>query len=408
MKRPGIVLGSLVLCAALRKGRFGMSCRYLTLSGAMGVAALLCVPSPALAQTDLGPSLRPFAVLGASTVTCTGTSVITGDLGVSPGTAVTGFPAPCTVGTIHGGDATAAAAKVDLTTAFTTLGSLTCGRDLTGADLGGLTLTPGVYCFSSSAQLTGTLTLDAQGIPGAVWVFQIGSTLTTASASSVVFINGGNPCSAYWRVGSSATLGTGTSFAGNILAQASITLTTGADVIGRALALTAAVTLDTNDVSSAACAAPAPWAPPDTPTHAAAGAGGTYPAGTSFSGIAVTGLQVGFGAEISPDGTGAGEFTVVLLGVSAIPGETRPITIEGQITGGVRNALSVAVVSGTASVDLGDGLPPAPGIPFVATLVRDPATAQGTVGLKIGSTELPTATLNEGSLSIQTAAPEPP
>jgi hypothetical protein len=408
MKRPGIVLSSLVLGAELRKGRFGMNCRYLTLSGAMGVAALLYGPSPALAQEYLGPSLRPFAVLGASTVTCTGASVITGDLGVSPGTAVTGFPAPCTVtGTIHGGNATAAAAHVDLTTAFTTLGALPCGLDLTGTDLGGLTLTPGVYCFSSSAQLTGTLTLDAQGSPSAEWVFQIGSTLTTASGSSVVFIGSGNPCGAQWRVGSSATLGTGTSFAGNILAQASITLTTGADVIGRALALTAAVTLDTNDVSSATCVAP-PWAPPATEaTHVAAGAGGTYPEGTSFSGIAVRGLELAFGSETSPDGTGAGEFTVVLLGVSAIPGETQPITIEGQITGGTRNAINVAVVSGTASLDLGDGLPPVPGIPFVATLVRDPATAQGTVGLVIGSTELPTATLNEGRLSIQTDPPEP-
>jgi type VI secretion system secreted protein VgrG len=386
-----------------------MNGRYLTLSGALGVAALLYGPSPALAQAYLGPNLGPFAVLGASTVTCTGVSLITGDLGVSPGTAVTGFPAPCAdTGTIHGGNAAAAAAKVDLTAAFATLGAKPCTGDLTGTDLGGLTLTPGVYCFSSSAQLTGILTLDAQGSPSAEWVFKMGSTLTTASASSVVFINGGNPCGAQWLVGSSATLGTGTSFAGNILAQASITMTTGTDLIGRALALTAAVTLDTNDVSSATCVAPPPYtAPTVLATYVAGGAGATYPDGTSFSGITVRGAELAFGSEMSPDGTGAGEFTIVLLGVPPIPGETQPITIEGQITGGTRNAINIAVISGTASVDLGDGMPPAAGIPIVATLVRDPATAQGTVGLKIGATELPTATLNEGSLSIQTAAPEP-
>lgn len=245
-----------------------MKWKYLTLSGAVGFAVLLYGPSPALAQGYLGGNLRPFAILGGSTVTCTGTSVITGDLGVSPDSAVTGFP-PCTVtGTIHAGNATAAAAQVDLTTAFTTLGTLPCGLDLTGTDLGGLTLTSGVYCFSSSAQLTGPLTLDAQGNPNAVWVFQIGSTLTTASGSSVVFINGGNPCATQWRVGSSATLGTGTSFAGNILAQASITLTTGANLTGRALARTGAVTLDTNNVSFAGCGAGggAGGAPPPFPT----------------------------------------------------------------------------------------------------------------------------------------------
>ena len=120
---------------------------------------------------------------------------------------------------------------------------------MTGIDLGGLTLTPGVYCFSSSAQLTGTLTLNALGNPGAVWVFQIGSTLTTASGSSVVFINGGQPCGAFWQVGSSATLGTTTTFSGNILALASITLNTGATSAGGLFARTGAVTLDTNVVS---------------------------------------------------------------------------------------------------------------------------------------------------------------
>ena len=251
--------------------------KCVCLLASAGLAALFCLalPSPAQAQGFLGPNVRPFVVLAGSTVTCTGPGTVTGDVGLSPGTSVTGFP-PCLVvgGTIHAADATAATAQVDLTTAFTTLGALPCGLDLTGTNLGGLTLTQGVYCFSTSAQLTGTLTLNAQGNPNAVWVFRIGSSLTTASGSSVVFINGGNACAAEWQVGASATLGTGTSFAGNILAQSSITLNTNANLLGRALARTGAVTLDSNNIAAfAACAAggggggaPPPFPPPGVPT----------------------------------------------------------------------------------------------------------------------------------------------
>ena len=150
--------------------------------------------SPAAAQTapSLGAAQR-FAVLGASTVTNTGASVITGDLGVSPGTAVTGFPPGLVAsGTIHSADAAALAAQDAVTAAYNSLVGQACTQDLTGQDLGGQTLTAGVYCFSSSAQLTGTLTLDAQGNANAVFIFKMGSTLTTASASSVVLINGGS------------------------------------------------------------------------------------------------------------------------------------------------------------------------------------------------------------------------
>jgi subtilisin family serine protease len=208
--------------------------------------------SPAAAQTapPLG-SAQSFAVLGASTITNTGSSVITGDLGVSPGTAVTGFPPGLVVsGAIHSADAATLAAQNAATIAYSSLVGQACTQDMTGHDLGGQTLTAGVYCFSSSAQLTGTLTLDAQDNAGAVFVFQMGSTLTTASASSVVVINGGSPANVFWQVGSSATLGTATSFTGNILALTSITLTTGVSVTGRALALNGAVTLDTNAVTA--------------------------------------------------------------------------------------------------------------------------------------------------------------
>src|ERR1035437_5655035 len=155
------------------------------------IAALLFAASfeAALAQTapSLGFPASTFAVLGSSTVTCTGLSTITGDLGVSPGSAVTGFPAPCTVvgGAIHAADAVALQAQHDAALVYAALLAQTCTNNLTGQDLGGLTLGPGVYCFNSSAELTGTLNLTGAG----PWIFQIGSTLTTAS-NAIVLVNG--------------------------------------------------------------------------------------------------------------------------------------------------------------------------------------------------------------------------
>jgi|ERR1700674_831333 len=212
---------------------------------ALGLAVLLSASSTAWAQ------LSSFAVLGGSTVTNTNTpTTVNGNLGVSPGSAVTGFPPGIvTGGTIHAADAVAAQAQTDLTTTYNNLANQSCNTDLTGQDLGGKTLTPGVYCFSTSAQLTGTLTLNAQGDPNALFIFKIGSTLTTASASSVLLINGGSPCDVFWQLGSSATLGTGTALLGSIVALTSITLNTGASVSGRVLARNGAVTLDNSHVA---------------------------------------------------------------------------------------------------------------------------------------------------------------
>jgi Ice-binding-like len=195
-----------------------------------------------------------FAVLAGSDVINTGSSVVHGNLGVYPGFAVTGFPPGVVVppGTIHAADAVAYQAQSDLTTMYNFAAGQPCNANLTGQNLGGLTLTPEVYCFNTSAQLTGTLTLNAQGNPNALFIFQIGSTLTTASNSSVLLTNSASACNLYWRVGNTATLGTNTQFAGNILALANITLNTGASVSGRALALTGAVTLDAT-VSNAGC-----------------------------------------------------------------------------------------------------------------------------------------------------------
>ncbi len=212
---------------------------------------------PAFAQVvpPLGQA-ADFAVLGGSAVTNTGASAITGDVGVSPGTSITGFPPGTLTGTLHSNDAVAQGAQTDLTTAYNALAGQACNTSLTGQDLGGLTLTSAVYCFSSSAQLTGTLTLDAQGNPNAVFIFQIGSTLTTASAASVVVINGGSDCNVFWQVGSSATLGTGSQFVGNTLALTSITLTTSATSHGSLWARNGAVTMDTNQVGVCAPTTP--------------------------------------------------------------------------------------------------------------------------------------------------------
>jgi Ice-binding-like len=196
-----------------------------------------------------------FAVLAGTTVTNTGPSIIDGDVGVSPGSAITGFGPGIVLPpfTMHAADGPALQAQTDLTNAYNTAAGLAFTQDLTGQDLGGKTLTPGVYFFSSSAGLTGTLTLNDEGNPNAQFVFQIGSKLTTASGSSVVTINPGSMpgCDVFWQVGSSATLGTGTAFEGNIMALTSITMTTGATILdGSALARNGEVTLDSNTITT--------------------------------------------------------------------------------------------------------------------------------------------------------------
>ncbi|MDD2776804.1 MAG: ice-binding family protein [Gallionella sp.] len=209
-----------------------------------------------LAQTAMAataPALGAaggFAVLGATTVSNVGGSLISGDLGNSPGITITGFPPGVVNGTIRANDATAAQAQIDATAAYNALVAQACTSGPLGAtDLAGATLIPGIYCYSSTLQNSGLLTLDAQGNNNAVWIFKAGSTFTTLTGGAVSLINGGQVRNVFWQVGSSATLGANTQTTGSILALTSITLNTGAAVTGRALALTGAVTLDTNTVT---------------------------------------------------------------------------------------------------------------------------------------------------------------
>jgi hypothetical protein len=231
--------------------RLGRACQVFALLAMVVVLHGSGADAAGPAPVGLGTA-ADFAVLAGSTVTNTGPTTVDGNLGVSPGTAVSGFPPGTVNGTIHAADAVAAQAQSDLTTAYNDAAGRTGAVTVSG-DLGGQTLTAGIYNSGSSLGLTGTLTLDGQGDGNAVFIFQAGSTLTTASASRVSLIGGASPCNVFWQVGSSATLGTNSVFTGTILALTSITVTTGATIDGRTLARNGATTLDTDTITRASC-----------------------------------------------------------------------------------------------------------------------------------------------------------
>lgn len=315
------------------------------LTGAMAVLGVLALPGDASAAAPpvgLGTAAS-YSVLAASTVTNTGPSTLSGDLGLSPGTAITGFPPGIVAGAVHAADADATQAQVDLTTAYNDAAGRTATGGSLGAALTGRTLTPGVYTASSALDLGGPITLDAQGDPSAVFIFQIGSALTTDSASSVIVTNGAQACNVFWQVGSSATLGTGSTFIGTIMAHESVTVTTGTTVQGRAMASTGAVTLDSDVFTTPSCdtttptsSAPASTAP-STGSSAGAGASGATGAGTGTNGAGTgstgTGRGAGQGAGTAgPTGTGP-TGTGAIGSLSALPpglantGPDQPITL---------------------------------------------------------------------------------
>jgi hypothetical protein len=223
--------------------------RIATIGPAAVMAVLLAGTALAAASVNLG-SAKSFAVLAGTTITNTGATTITGDVGLHPGKAATGFNTVTLHGAKHLGDAVALKAKNALVTAYNDAAGATPVTKV-ATELGGTTLKPGVY-GSDTLGLTGTLTLDGEGL----YIFQAGSTLITAPNSKVALINGASACNVYWQIGSSATLATATSFKGTIMALTSIALKNGATLQGRALARNGAVTMDHNTINSSACAAP--------------------------------------------------------------------------------------------------------------------------------------------------------
>ncbi len=250
----------------------------------VSLSSLIFASSALAASAPVGlGTAASFSVLGGSTVTNTGPTTMFGDLGLSPGSSVTG--APQVLGKTHVDDAVSIAAKNALTTAYNDAASRPSNGSA-GTDLSGQVFLPGVRTASSSLLLSsGSVTLDAQGNPNAVFIFQIATTLITGSNTSVLLINGAQACNVFWQVGSSATLGTGTSFVGTIMASATITANTAATIHGRLLASTGAVNLDTNTLTTSNC-----------PSSESGSGGGTETASTATPGAGGSGVGAGAGS----------------------------------------------------------------------------------------------------------------
>jgi hypothetical protein len=293
-KHPSLHSGDL---AARRRPllQTGASARRLAVALFGGLLASMALATTALAapaKVGLGTA-SSFSVLGGSTVTNTGPTTMFGDLGLAPGSSVTG--APHVLGSTHVDDAVAIQAKTELTTAYNdAAGRPTEGS--AGTDLSGQTFTAGVRTASSALLLSsGSVILDAQGDPNAVFIFQVGSTLITGSNTTVQLINGAQACNVFWQIGSSATLGTGTKFVGTVMAAETITANTGATIHGRLLAQTAAVNLDTNTITQSNCAigATETATPEETTALEVASGGGTTTGGTTTTATTPAATLVG-------------------------------------------------------------------------------------------------------------------
>jgi hypothetical protein len=276
-----------------------------TTAAVLVLGAVVGVPAASAAQAPVGlGTATSFAVLAGQTVTNTGPSVVSGSIGLSPGTAVTGFP-PGTVinGTTYAADSVALQAENDLTTAYNSAAGRTPVTVESNPDIGGQTLAPGVYQGTSTLSLSGTVTLNGENNANSVFIFQAGSTLITATSSTVALENGATWCNVFWQVGSSATLGTATTFVGTIMALTSGTLNTGATVMGRMLARNGSVTLDDNTFTQPACTASSTTAT-TIPGKSNLGGGGST--GTTATTIAGNGLGNGLGGGSNVGGLGSG------------------------------------------------------------------------------------------------------
>lgn len=326
--------------------------RRTTAGAAIGAAALLAWAvagqSPAYAAeapVGLGTAAA-YSVLGGTTVTNTGPTTLAGNLGVNPGSAITGFPPGLSAGATHAGDAQAGQAESELTTAYNDA----AGRPMTASvagDLVGQTLAPGVYKSTGPLAVSGALTLNGLGNPNSVFIFQVASTLTTASASSIVLTNSAQACNIYWQVGSSATLGTASTFKGNILALTSITATTGTTVEGRALARNGQVALDTNVFTMPGCATSSPTSTTSpTPTGSPTAVAPTTASTTASTG-AGTGAGIGTGTvtadaglALTGNGSGAANSRGLNIDTAAethIP-DAGPVIAAAAVTAGLIGA----------------------------------------------------------------------
>ncbi len=302
----------------MKRSTYVLRSRRVSLVVASVAAVGLLVALPFSAQAAQAPvglgTATSYAILAGSTVTNTGETTISGDLGVSPGAAVTGFPPGLVTGGVqHVADAQALQAQADLTTAYVDA----AGRTPVSAipvELAGQTLQPGVYS-GDTLGITGELTLDAAGDPNAVFVFKAASTLITGPGSVVNLINGASSCNVFWQITSSATIGAGSTFRGTVMALTSISLNAGATVDGRMLARNGSVTLITNTIRSSPCVVGAgtsvPTATP-TPTVTAAPTVAPSPQVT----------QVPVGAVASGDGStsGGGSAQALLAGALVFAG----------------------------------------------------------------------------------------
>jgi hypothetical protein len=302
-------------------------------------AALLAMAFPgqglAASAPDLGTAAS-YAVLGGQSVSNTGPSLVNASLGVSPGSSVIAFPPGLiAVGAPNVADAAARQAQIDLTTAYDTAAGQVMTADLTDQNLGNRTLTAGVYRFSSLAQLTGSLILDGQNDVNSVFIFQIGSQLYTAPGASVQLINGAASCNVFWQVGSSATLDTGTTFVGTILALTSISLNTGTNVNGRALARNGSVTLDTNVFTGSTCQPSGGGTTGATSRSRGGGGGGGGGTGGTIGGTHTGGTTTGGTTGTSTTGgtTTGGSPTGDTTGTSTTGGTTGGTTTGGSPTG---------------------------------------------------------------------------
>jgi len=282
-----------------------MSLTFVLLTSPVGAA---------VAPVGLGTAAS-FSVLAGAGISNTGPTTIGGDVGTFATTSETGFGSVTLGGVDHAGDAVTQQAKIDLTTAYNQAAGSGPPANVAN-ELGGTTLTPGVY-NGAALQITGVLTLDTLGDPNAVFIFQTGSTLISATASSVVVLGGATACNVYWQVPSSATLGTGSHLVGTVMASTSITADTGATIEGRLLASTGAVTLDSNTITVPVCAPVTTTTTTAAPTTAApTTAAPTSDAATSTS--APTNGPAGSGGSGMPNPT---------TGVSGTPGTPPATTI---------------------------------------------------------------------------------